>query len=288
MFARWWAAHAFDRGLRSSTLAVGMAIVTRMNAAGEAWPSRERVMREAGIRDSRVFARAVRDLAAAGVLSRTLRRQRTALYIAGPALREVADCATSRRQEVADSATSKRQDVAENAPRDVAEDAPLNGHIERAQQNDSPPSPQPGRRMDWERWAAVWNEIAARTGLPRVRPPATWPETRKRALRARLAELGEEGLLDLLRAPLESSFLRGERGRESWPGATFDWILKPTNAAKVLDGAYRDRPDRRRGGAAGGPSSRQEWEGFEPGIFYKGRRIDVVDGEEDATHTILQ
>jgi hypothetical protein len=40
-----------------------------------------------------------------------------------------------------------------------------------------------------------------------------------------------------------SRFLRGESGRDSWNGATFDWLVKHrTNALKVLEGSYDD-PD---------------------------------------------
>jgi len=94
--------------------------------------------------------------------------------------------------------------------------------------------------VDYQRWADLWNETALECGLPTVIEPSKWSDRRKKALTARLKELGEDAVEQLLTEPLQSAFLRGEVGRDSWHGATFDWLLRPSNAPKVLEGQYRD------------------------------------------------
>ena len=84
---RWWAEHALDLGLRPATLAVVMVVLTRINADGVAWPGRDRIMREAGIRSPRAFHRAIKEAVGAGLIVVERRgRMLSNLYWAGPAL----------------------------------------------------------------------------------------------------------------------------------------------------------------------------------------------------------
>jgi hypothetical protein len=39
-----------------------------------------------------------------------------------------------------------------------------------------------------------------------------------------------------------SPFLRGEEGRDSWRGASFDWCLTPTYLPKIMEGHYDPKP----------------------------------------------
>ena len=66
-------------------------------------------------------------------------------------------------------------------------------------------------------------------------------ESRKRAIAARWKEYGEnlEAFEKLFTEAEASSFLKGANARD-WT-ATFDWLLKSTNMAKVLEGNYRDK-----------------------------------------------
>ncbi len=96
----------------------------------------------------------------------------------------------------------------------------------------------------------LWNEFAARIPIwPRARELT---EPRRQSLRARLRELnGLAGFRGLLEKAEASKFIRDE-GMNGWG---LDWLLKPANLQKVLDGNYDD--DRRRSARAG-PSSRVE------------------------------
>lgn len=65
---------------------------------------------------------------------------------------------------------------------------------------------------------------------------------RKKAIAARWKEYGGiEAFENLFTMAEASSFLRGNNDR-SWT-ATFDWLLKADNMAKVLEGNYRDKGD---------------------------------------------
>lgn len=86
----------------------------------------------------------------------------------------------------------------------------------------------------------VWNEVAGQAGRPRV---SRLTGRRSAALRVRLRDdLGNdlERWRNYVMSICASRFLRGETD-STWPGATFDWALKPDNLAKVREGQYRDR-----------------------------------------------
>jgi hypothetical protein len=80
---------------------------------------------------------------------------------------------------------------------------------------------------------ARWNALAERHGRPKIEAVT---ETRRKALRARLVE--HPDLWDLLDA--EAAHLGAWARGQAF--LTFDWILKPANLAKLLEGNYRERP----------------------------------------------
>jgi len=96
----------------------------------------------------------------------------------------------------------------------------------------------------------LWNEFAARIPIwPRARELT---EPRRQSLKARVRELGGlDGFRHLLEKAEAAKFIR-EEGMNGWG---LDWLLKPANLQKVLDGNYDD--DRRRRGPPG-PTSRVE------------------------------
>lgn len=78
-----------------------------------------------------------------------------------------------------------------------------------------------------------WNEMAERTGLPKVR---ALNAERKRHLKARIAEHGEGALLEAIAIVERSDFCRGQNDR-GWR-ADFDFILSPSKLLRVLEGKY--------------------------------------------------
>jgi hypothetical protein len=87
---------------------------------------------------------------------------------------------------------------------------------------------------------SAWNDI----GLTKIVKLGEGTN-REKMLNARLREYGLDAVLDAIEKVRNSTFLRGQNGN-GWT-ATFDWLVKPNNFCKVLDGNY----DERRGEASG-------------------------------------
>lgn len=64
-------------------------------------------------------------------------------------------------------------------------------------------------------------------------------EARRKAVRARLRTYGLGEFRTVFNKTEESDFLKGKNGRD-W-SATFDWIIKESNFAKILDGNYDNK-----------------------------------------------
>lgn len=65
-------------------------------------------------------------------------------------------------------------------------------------------------------------------------------ERRVSATRARARDYGREAIAKVIRAAAESSFLNGN-GTKGFT-ASFDWIFRPNNFVKILEGNYNDNP----------------------------------------------
>lgn len=87
--------------------------------------------------------------------------------------------------------------------------------------------------------AEIYNEICI--SFPRLH---NLSEARKKAIRARLNTYTVEDFETVFRKAEASSFLKGGNAR-NWM-ATFDWMIRDSNMAKILDGNYDDK-----GGADG-------------------------------------
>ena len=94
-------------------------------------------------------------------------------------------------------------------------------------------------------------------------------ETRKRAIKARLKDYGLEEIKRAFSLAGQSDFLKGSSG---WQ-ASFDWLMKPANMTKVLEGNYTNRAS-----PAGG-KSQSMW--GEDDYIAKLARGEVSLGEED-------
>lgn len=108
-------------------------------------------------------------------------------------------------------------------------------------QGDTPPRPQ----IPYDSIRDAYNEICA--SFPRC---TAINESRKKAIRARFnAGYTLDDFRQLFHKAENSSFLRGRNDR-NW-SATFDWLVKDSNMAKVLEGNYDDS------GARSGPAPKQ-------------------------------
>ena len=93
----------------------------------------------------------------------------------------------------------------------------------------------------------AWNAMARRSKLPPIRLIST---TRLASLRARLNQVGMEGLLEAIVKVEESAFCHGDNDR-GWQ-ASFDFILQQKSLAGLLEHGYawRNRPTLRNGAMA--------------------------------------
>lgn len=96
------------------------------------------------------------------------------------------------------------------------------------------PEPVPRENVQYKKIADYWNSVC--TELPKVQAMS---ENRKKAVRARVKEYGEETVLQVIALVKQSDFLCGRTGN-SW-NASFDWVMKPANFVKVLEGNYANK-----------------------------------------------
>lgn len=79
-----------------------------------------------------------------------------------------------------------------------------------------------------------WNTMMEGKGIPLLRSEIKGQ--RKRMFAARVREYGKDTVWRVMRSAAASSYLNGG-GSKGWT-ATFDWLFRPTNFQKVLDGHY--------------------------------------------------
>ena len=89
-------------------------------------------------------------------------------------------------------------------------------------------------RTDYQLIADMYNTICK--SFPSIR---SLSDARKKAIAARLKTYTVDDFKTVFENAEASSFLKGGNNR-NWT-ATFDWLLKDTNMAKVLDGNYCDK-----------------------------------------------
>ena len=93
----------------------------------------------------------------------------------------------------------------------------------------TPPKPE---RTDYQGVLDAYHECCP--GFPAV---IKLTEARKRAIKARLKDYGLDEIKRAFSLAGQSDFLKGSSG---WQ-ASFDWLMKPANMTKVLEGNYTNR-----------------------------------------------
>lgn len=89
-------------------------------------------------------------------------------------------------------------------------------------------------RINYQEIVDFYNNTCV--SFPRV---VSISENRKKAIRARLKTYCAEDLKRIFEIAEQSDFLKGKNDR-NWT-ATFDWMLKDSNIAKILEGNYNNR-----------------------------------------------
>ena len=119
--------------------------------------------------------------------------------------------------------------------------------------------------IDYQLIADMYNDTCV--SFPRL---TTLSDARKKAIKARLKVYSVEDFQRLFDKAEDSNFLKGGNDR-NW-SATFDWLIKDTNMAKVLDGNYDNKINSQ-------PTPRKNDKAQELDDYYK-MVADWVEGSE--------
>ena len=82
----------------------------------------------------------------------------------------------------------------------------------------------------------AYNDRCGAAGWPRVQ---VLSKPRRSAIAARLREVGQDGWVAALDRAARSRFLTGQTEKPFF--ASFDWLTKPANLTKVVEGNYDNR-----------------------------------------------
>lgn len=91
--------------------------------------------------------------------------------------------------------------------------------------------------VDYERLKDYFNEelVKHNSVIPKL---ASVTDRRRQSIKARVREHGKTALMGVIVKAAASAFLNGRNGRAFV--ASFDWLIKPNNFVKVLEGNYDD------------------------------------------------
>lgn len=114
-----------------------------------------------------------------------------------------------------------------------------------------------GTKIDYNAFAEFFNQEIQKSGsaIPQVTKLSA---RRSAALKARAKDYGKSELADVVRRAAKSDFLNGRTGTPFV--ASFDWIFRPNNFIKIIEGNYDNKinTSRRQVGAA--PNTAEEHE----------------------------
>lgn len=101
------------------------------------------------------------------------------------------------------------------------------------------------QKVDYGKLLEFFNQTISESGSV-IKEIRQLTERRKLAIQARARENGKESLMEVIKQAAKSDFLNGRNDR-GWV-ADFDWLMRPNNFVKVLEGNYNNNGnDRRRG-----------------------------------------
>ena len=90
--------------------------------------------------------------------------------------------------------------------------------------------------IDWNAFLKFFNDTMANKAIKSI---TIISKARKESVRARMREYGKKALFDVIQKAAASDFLNGKSQRGFL--ASFDWMFKPMNFPKVLEGNYDNR-----------------------------------------------
>lgn len=79
------------------------------------------------------------------------------------------------------------------------------------------------------------------TLCPKLSKVEVLSDQRKGHIKARVTEFGQSKVIEVIRRAGESDFLNG-KNNTAWK-ANFDWIMKPTNFIKIMEGNFQNKEE---------------------------------------------
>jgi hypothetical protein len=90
-----------------------------------------------------------------------------------------------------------------------------------------------GEKIDYDFIAGNYHSLC-----PKMNKVSVINDQRKGFINARVGEFGMDKVISVLRMAGESEFLNGKNDK-AWK-ADFEWIMRPTNFVKILEGKYKN------------------------------------------------
>lgn len=91
-------------------------------------------------------------------------------------------------------------------------------------------------RVPYKRIEETWNEVAKKTGIPKVQSSSIWSNSRKKHVATLVKRYGVDEVLDTIERIEKSDFLCGQNNR-GWK-CKFPWFLETRNFEKIAEGNY--------------------------------------------------
>lgn len=140
---------------------------------------------------------------------------------------------TSKRQ------TKDKQKTDSDIDIDIDLDRDLDRDLEKDIDSVSDKSDTLSVRTDIEQVITIWNELDGLGDIKAIRGIGDTGD-RKRLTIARLKEYGVDGFRNAVERIKVSDFLQGKHNGKPW-AITFDWMIRPNNFPKVLEGNYDNK-----------------------------------------------
>lgn len=140
--------------------------------------------------------------------------------------------------ETKQSYYSRRKEICQTNGRQNADKEQTNGSLSKDKISKGRLSKDKGSKenIDYQQIADLYNETCV--SFHRL---TKLSDSRKKAIRARLKQYSVDDFRRMFELAESSDFLKGKNDR-NW-SATFDWMVKDANMAKILDGNYQDKAD---------------------------------------------
>ena len=131
-----------------------------------------------------------------------------------------------RQGQIEDKSRTKKDNVRQEIEKEIEIEKELETEIEiESEKRD---------KVDYQQIADLYNDTCV--SFPRL---TSLSDARKKAIKARLKTYSVEDFQLMFTKAEASDFLKGKNDR-NW-SATFDWMIKDSNMAKILDGNYDNR-----------------------------------------------